>query len=638
MRLFQDNKHKDSWSAFRYIVFCMIAALTVAVFFEFAFNYKAIRNGYVPQKLQISQKVENGKLKIKTELPENIYVSKLQLHGAFQKNLNYNVKITYINEFGQEESEKIRDKAYSYFSDAWSPINRELTKMEISFSNGEQAKISEVWVHYKPAVNWYRVAFVMLTVFIALMIFGKRKIFVQKLEYLFIVYSLGFGMLMIAAAGPKYMTWDETVHYTNVYTICYGDTEEWNKASRANWQGQLPDVNTLEELELLKTYANQQSEEMVSKEVESNSFLRSGQYIYLPMVIFYQLGRLLPLSFSNLFMMGRIGNLLACVLMGFLSVKLEKHRKILVTAILMFPTVLFQECMYTYDGMIVGCVVLGCVLWMNEINRGDRSINKGKVVLGGLLFLMSSLIKPVYLPLLLLFLALPNGKLRINKRFCVIIGGIIALTGMVLAVFLFPSIRAAIGGDLNYGADVRGGDTGIVAQCLSMIRHPLSSITMFIREMLTMDNFRNLALSGMDDYLPTNLMLLNLANFGSIKDEWSLLLIPLLLLLFLVSPQKPQFSCKSRRIRTALLLAVSACVLAIWGAMYLTFTPVGHSGINGVQARYFIPLMLPVGYLLWNDRIEIKIKETTFTQIILGTVLLLMGQCIYQLVILKRCI
>lgn len=639
MRLLQgENKQKNRKSIVRYIIFYLIAALIVAAFFEFFCNYDEIRNQYTPQKLQISQSVKDGKLKIKTELPKNIYVSKLKLQGIFYKNVNYNVKITYINKFGKKESEKIRDKAYSYFSDAWSPINRKLTKMEIIFPKGEQVQINGVWVQCEPAINWYRITFVGLVIFIAFLLFGTRKLFIQKLEYLFVVYSLGFGVLMIAVVGPQCMTWDETVHYANVYMLCYEDAQEWDKASWANWHGELPDVNTLEELAMLKTYVNQQSEDMVSKEVTSSAFLRRGQYIYYPMVIFYRLGRMMSLSFSTVFMMGRIGNLLVCVLMGFLSVRLAKKRKVLVAAILMFPTVLFQECMYTYDGMVVGCTVLGCVLWMNEINRGNRGINKGKVVLGGLLFFMASLIKPVYLPLLLLLLALPNRKLRINKRFCAIAGGMIVLSGMVLSVFLLPSICAAIGGDLTYGADVRGGDTGIIAQCLSMLRHPLESIAMFIREMLTMDNLRNVGIPEMDDYLPTNLMLLNLAKFGSSKDEWSLVLIPLLLLLFLISPQKPQFNGKSRRTRAALLAAVSASGLAIWGAMYLTFTPVGYSGINGVQARYFIPLLLPAGYLFWNDRIEMKIKEMTYTKIVLGTILLLTGQCIYQLMILKRCI
>ena len=141
----------------------------------------------------------------------------------------------------------------------------------------------------------------------------------------------------------------------------------------------------------------------------------------------------------------------------------------------------------------------------------------------------------------------------------------------------------------------------------------------------------------MDDFLPTNLMLLNLGNLGCIKDEWSLILIPLLLLLFLVSPEK-QGLVTERKAKRILGAGVLFSILAIWGAMYVTFTPVGASSIGGVQARYFIPLMLPVGFLLWNDRIVMKIKELAYARIVLSGVLLLMGQCVWQLVITNRCV
>ena len=47
--------------------------------------------------------------------------------------------------------------------------------------------------------------------------------------------------------------------------------------------------------------------------------------------------------------------------------------------------------------------------------------------------------------------------------------------------------------------------------------------------------------------------------------------------------------------------AIFGTAIGIWTSMYIFFTPVGFSGINGVQARYFVPLLIPL-YLLFNTK------------------------------------
>ena len=54
----------------------------------------------------------------------------------------------------------------------------------------------------------------------------------------------------------------------------------------------------------------------------------------------------------------------------------------------------------------------------------------------------------------------------------------------------------------------------------------------------------------------------------------------------------------TNKIKIALLLALIALWLLITSAMYLSFTEVGNTTIEGVQARYFIPTLLPLLLLL----------------------------------------
>ena len=618
----------------RWMLWILIAVM-VAAGAEFLFNYKAIRNQNEVFEFQPVQSTEKGKLILEYDFHDSCYISKLQVCGSFQAEQKYTLEYTFINGFDREETVKNTDMVYPYYSEAWSPINELVTSLKITFPDSEKVSIAQLRAVTIPAVNWYRCLFVVLVVLFIAWIFFQGKAVLNYLEYLFVVYALGFGILMIAGAGPKYTTWDETVHFSCVHMLSYGKTVEWNDAARIEYESGLPEVNTKEELSLMKAYLDQQSEQAVSSEPNSNSFLKRGQFIYFPMVLFYQLGKILGFTFSNIYMLGRLGNLLVYIVLGFLAIHLAKKRKLLTAVILMFPTAVFQASMYTYDGLLAAMITLSVVLLMNETGSERRKPNVPAIIVAVFLILLACLIKPVYLPLLLLLLMV--WKEKPGKKVVWAVGLIGLAAAVILALFLFPSVLAALQGNLMYGADVRGGETGIMAQLLSKLCHPFESIRLLIHEMLTMDNFRNLALKGMDDYLPTNLMLLNLGNLGCIKDEWSLILIPLLLLLFLVSPEK-QGLVTERKAKRILGAGVLLSILAIWGAMYVTFTPVGASSIGGVQARYFIPLMLPVGFLLWNDCIVMKIKELTYVRIVLCGVLLLMGQCIWQLVITNRCV
>jgi uncharacterized membrane protein len=47
----------------------------------------------------------------------------------------------------------------------------------------------------------------------------------------------------------------------------------------------------------------------------------------------------------------------------------------------------------------------------------------------------------------------------------------------------------------------------------------------------------------------------------------------------------------------------------VWLAMYLAFTPVGSKVINGVQARYYLPLLLPIYLCICPETLQIQMKK-----------------------------
>ena len=81
-------------------------------------------------------------------------------------------------------------------------------------------------------------------------------------------------------------------------------------------------------------------------------------------------------------------------------------------------------------------------------------------------------------------------------------------------------------------------------------------------------------------------------------------------------------------------LATSACIIAgILITMTLSYTRYGRNIIDGIQGRYFIPVMVPVLYSFSVGRIPLKVNRKYFTGIAwfayLGVIIEVMSRITY---------
>ena len=53
-------------------------------------------------------------------------------------------------------------------------------------------------------------------------------------------------------------------------------------------------------------------------------------------------------------------------------------------------------------------------------------------------------------------------------------------------------------------------------------------------------------------------------------------------------------------------------------ALYISFTPLGHSTINGCQARYLVPMLAPLLLLVTGQRFNIIKNKTIYNGCILA--------------------
>lgn len=171
---------------------------------------------------------------------------------------------------------------------------------------------------------------------------------------------------------------------------------------------------------------------------------------------------------------------------------------------------------YTYDTVVFSFFTLGCVIWVNEMFFYESKTSAKKIIFMILLFTIGSFSKAVYIPIILLVTLLPALKELPRKSRVAICTGIFLVFILVMITFVLPTLTSTVTRDLSLGGDARGGDTNIVGQMISMIKHPWASIKLMLGNITSLDNFRNLGSVDRDNFFFGNLLFLNLAGIGNI--------------------------------------------------------------------------------------------------------------------------
>lgn len=621
------KKHK------RIVAAVVILILTAVI--ELVCNLPAIRGGYDNLDLTKYITVENGggkeKYVISYSSPRKFYIKELKLSGTFPKEYSYTIKTKEYNSFDKESEEYYSDTVNSWFSDFYTNLNKKVTSIEITLNKVEDAELTAVSCSNRFEINKYRVLFFLVAFSLLYCLLFEKKIY-KKLEWLFAVYALIFGLLLIFYGQPTKNSWDEQIHFGNAYALAFGKNVEWTEAAELTKNGQSVICNTKAEFAELRDYLNEKNHTVVYTEQKENFIPAYTKLAYIPQAIFLKIGMLLHLSFSQLYAFGKLGNLLLYILIMYYAIHCSKIKKIFLFFWALMPTALFLASAYTYDTVVFCFTTLGCVLWANAVFDSSEKNRGAQIILMVLLFVVGCFSKAVYIPLILLVLVLPMlKKEKRNYRWSVWCG-IILLLILVMITFVLPTITSTVARDISFGGDARGGDTSVVRQMISMLKHPMSSIKLMLGNIFAFDNFRNLGSDITDKFFFGNLMSLNFAHLGILDDKWSVVLVVETILLLLYRDPEEKGKCLFNLLDKFIIAAsLAGTIVLIWLALYLDFTPVGSEIIAGVQARYYMPLIYLGALCFQNRKIRInwdkqKIQKSAIGVIyILGFVLMYKG-------------
>ena len=423
-----------------------------------------------------------------------------------------------------------------------------------------------------------------------------------KLEKLFLLTAIPLGLLYLVFV-PIGRAPDEIAHYARAYSISTGDliTKKDNKGG------------AIDELPLMifrgaittpgDNYKNVYNNSIDNtKDTITTAFNTSAVYnfiVYTPQVMGILIGRIFNLPIITIGYLARLANLICFITLVYFSIKLIPFFKKYIYFLSLLPIVLQQSASISSDGLTLG-IILFFVSYVLFLKYNDQEkINKNQFIILTISALVLSLCKIVYLPLCLLPYIIPQDKFLNKKDKYIKITLLIIFSTLCNLIWL----KVASGYLLETNSGVNPGK-----QVEYVLFHPFS----YIKTLLITAKETTLLLiyQGMGRFLESLEV-----DQGTIYPLMSFII--LFLISYFENLKSKMFENKNKIITFIILFGT---IILICTSLYVQWTPLKHFMVNGLQGRYFLPLMVLVPLLFTrkkdkNINVDINGQENKYLAI-----------------------
>jgi uncharacterized membrane protein len=268
-----------------------------------------------------------------------------------------------------------------------------------------------------------------------------------------------------------------------------------------------------------------------------------------------------------IFYLGRVANLLLCLAIIVAGMLALPRRVAIAGAVLLLPMTLSELAAWSADGMTIAVAILLTCLIVRNLEAEGVVATRELIALAAVAFLLG-LCKPAYFLLVLPVLAIPTARFRTTRR------RILATLTITLAI-AFGTFLAAVSaraGQYNPRAHL---PVDPAQQLRCVLDDPLRFAGVIARDLRQNGRF----------YLDETIGRLGIMN---VKIPTPLIVAEWLLLLW------AGLSCGVRWKLPARLAAIGACAVTIVGislAQYLVWSIICGDTIEGIQGRYFLPVL-----------------------------------------------
>lgn len=319
-------------------------------------------------------------------------------------------------------------------------------------------------------------------------------------------------------------------------------------------------------------------------------------YQYFAPALGIAVGRLLNFNTITMYLTGRLFSLLFYILLIAVSLKLLPVGKSLLYTISLFPMCLQLAASFSRDTFRIAGAVLVVALTLN-LFWGEENPNKKKIPLIIALIISAGLVLPLRTFVYSMFAVLPLFVYFYRKKWLtdkmIIITAFSIATLVLIAIFLKyvvfpgniveePQIKALWMDDIKYSKQY-------------FINHPLDMLsilrnTFWVKTVWYIDTMIGSSLGWLDTPVPDVLVRIFFC------------LIPAA-----AAARTYETAELSRLMRFTLFVFACLSIVLIIAGITITWTPMSFSYAEGVQGRYFLPILFPL--LLAFRGKEFKVSE-----------------------------
>lgn len=434
-----------------------------------------------------------------------------------------------------------------------------------------------------------------------------------SLHRMFVICGLLLGSIYLFVCPPMSAP-DEWAHYVSAYKISnhllWVEAVDENGAVMVQKEEMDADVQAFSDAGEYQyfwgnLFGRETGDEMVSSERGPN-----GTYIapYLPQALGITLARIFGFNFATRIMFGRIFNLVWSVLAISVAIRWIPFGKKIIFMVGLLPMTLHELASNSYDAWIIAFSLMFIAYCMKLAYEKERVEKRDLVILAGLIGLLMPC-KVVYVPLAGLCLLIPREKFGTVKHWLISAG--IVLGVMVLMVLLNSSL--ILGQFLATGS----GD-----QIISQAGKACYPISYFLENPIELPKIilNTLTTQGMrfsKDYYQSMLgVALGHLDYTFRMSGGMFLVLQLLVLLFClpVDGETKVFRKGNKVWMFVLCIGVGLLVML---SMLFAHTPMDSPYIEGVQGRYFLPVLPLAAMVLFKDG-NLILKKDPEKLLILG--------------------
>ena len=548
------------------------------------------------EDFQIEEDESSQTIIVKNPNGQKIYNVSLQMKGA---NQDVYLRILYNNDakfIPKENANASKFKVYFPSGIEVEEFSLNYPKSQINIDNVEKVLINDN-IEYMPQIGFSFIQTIIILVVLT-SIYGIYKLYKLsqgaekriKKEWLFAGFALVVGIALVFVNAPQ-VRYDEHAHFWRAYEIASG-----NIISRTT--NELPNSVTDLFMREDNSYPNKEInyetiQEKIGAELnedEKTPFAvgATGSLTpisYIPQVIGVLIGRVLQLSPMIILYLGRLTNLLAYIALVFMAIKImpSEKWKLIIMMIALFPMSMNLAATVSPDTVILGTTLLA-ISYAMHLKFETKEITYKHIILLGILCMIPTVCKIVYFPLCLLVLLLPHEKFESKTKR--ILSWVI-----IFAIVFIPYLV------LNRIVSLGDYEIAIRTNMTEQILFTLSSIP---RDFITLINTIYVEFS---DYFFEMI-----GGWNTIQILSIVLFIMLLIAMYKTEENEKKLTfTKTDKVICWVIFIIE--VLSVVAAMYLGWTQAQQTVVEGVQGRYFLPIIPLICILLSKNKLEWKIKN-----------------------------